>query len=180
MLGHKAIIKFWFEEIDPSFWWFKDVTFDQKITERFSGIHAKAIRCELFDWRQEAEGRLAEVIALDQFSRNMFRDSPLSFAYDSLALALSQEAISIGADQALSLIQRSFLYLPFMHSESLKIHEVALDLYQKNGIQANLDFEIKHYDIIKKFGRYPHRNKLLGRVSSNEELEFLEQKGTVF
>jgi uncharacterized protein (DUF924 family) len=180
MLGYNAIIKFWFEEIDPSLWWSKDAAFDQKITEGFSGIHAKATRCELFGWRQETEGRLAEVIVIDQFSRNMFRNSPLSFAYDSLALALSQEAISISADQALSPIQRSFLYLPFMHSESLTIHEIALDLYKKNGIQANLDFEIKHYDIIKKFGRYPHRNKLLGRVSSNEELEFLERQGTVF
>jgi uncharacterized protein (DUF924 family) len=155
ILGYNAIIKFWFEEIDQSLWWFKDVTFDQKITERFSGIHAKAIRCELFGWRADAEGRLAEVIVLDQFSRNMFRDSPLSFAYDSLALALSQEAISIGADQTLSPIQRGFLYLPFMHSESLKIHEVALDLYQKNGIQANLDFELKHYAIIKNLVATP-------------------------
>jgi uncharacterized protein (DUF924 family) len=85
---------------------------------------------------------LAKIIVLDQFSRNMFRDSPLSFAHDSLALALSQEAISVGADQELSQIRRSFLYMPFMHSESLMIHEIVVDLYKKNGIQANLDFEI--------------------------------------
>ena len=96
------ILKFWFEEIDPSLWWSKNDELDQRIRERFAEIHAKAIRCELFDWRKDAEGRLAEIVVLDQFSRNMFRDSPLSFANDSLALALSQEAISVGADQDLS------------------------------------------------------------------------------
>jgi uncharacterized protein (DUF924 family) len=149
------ILKFWFEEIDPSLWWSKNDELD-------------------------AAGRLAEIIVLDQFSRNMFRDSPLSFANDSLALALSQEAISAGADQSLSPIQRSFLYMPFMHSESLIIHEIAMDLYQKNGIQSNLDFEIKHQDIIKRFGRYPHRNKILGRASNKAEIEFLKQLGSGF
>jgi uncharacterized protein (DUF924 family) len=125
------ILKFWFEEVDPSLWWSKNDELDQRIRERFAEIHAKAIRCELFDWRKDAAGRLAEIIVLDQFSRNMFRDSPLSFANDSLALALSQEAISVGADQQLSPLHRSFLYMPFMHSESLIIHEIARDLYEK-------------------------------------------------
>ena len=177
---YPTILKFWFEEIDQSLWWSKNEAFDQQIRERFAGIHAQAMRCELFAWRKNAEGRLAEIIVLDQFSRNMFRDSPLSFANDSLALALSQEAISMGADQALTPIQRGFLYMPFMHSESLIIHEMAVDLYKKNGIQANLDFEIKHQDIIKKFGRYPHRNKILGRASTGEEIEFLKQPGSGF
>ena len=154
--------------------------FDQRIRERFAEIHAKAIRYELFDWRKDAEGRLAEIIVLDQFSRNMFRDSPLSFAHDSLALALSQEAISVGADQQLSPLHRSFLYMPFMHSESLIIHEIARDLYEKNGIEPNIDFEIKHQKVIKKFGRYPHRNKILERVSTKEEIEFLKQPGSGF
>jgi uncharacterized protein (DUF924 family) len=154
--------------------------FDQRICERFAEIHAKAIRCEFFDWRKDAEGRLAEIIVLDQFSRNMFRDSPLSFALDSLALALSQEAISVGADQQLSPLHRSFLYMPFMHNESLIIHEIAMDLYEKNGIELNIDFEIKHQKVIKKFGRYPHRNKILERVSTKEEIEFLKQPGSGF
>ena len=174
------ILKYWFEEIDRSHWWSKNDAFDQRIRERFAGIHAKAIRCELFDWRKDAEGRLAKIIVLDQFSRNMFRDSPLSFANDSLALALSQEAISVGANQKLSPIQRSFLYMPFMHSESLIIHEMAMDLYKKNGIQSDLDFEIKHREVLKKFGRYPHRNKILSRVSTEEEIEFLKQPGSGF
>jgi uncharacterized protein (DUF924 family) len=110
----------------------------------------------------------------------MFRDSPLSFANDSLALALSQEAISAGADQALNPIQRGFLYMPFMHSESLIIHEIAMDLYQKNGIPSFFDFEKKHMEIIKKFGRYPHRNRLVGRVSTEEEIDFLKQPGSGF
>lgn len=177
---YQEISKFWFEEIDQSLWWSKDEQFDQKIIERFSDIHEKAIHCELFEWRKIAEGRLAEIIILDQFSRNIFRDSPLAFANDSLALTLSQEAISVQADKELNPTQRSFFYMPFMHSESLKIHEIAMDLYQKNGIQFNLDFEIKHKEIIERFGRYPHRNKILGRVSTEEEIKFLKQKGSDF
>jgi len=174
------ILKFWFEEIDHSQWWSKNDEFDQQIRERFAEIHAQAIRCELFAWRKDAAGRLAEIIVLDQFSRNLFRNSPLSFANDSLALVLSQEAISVGVDQELSPIQRSFLYMPFMHSESLLIHGIAMDLYQKNGIPSYYDFEIKHQDIIKRFGRYPHRNKILGRVSTKEEIEFLKHPGSGF
>lgn len=110
----------------------------------------------------------------------MYRGSPLSFANDSLALALSQEAIAAGADKVLTPIERSFLYMPYMHSESLKIHAVAMVLYQKNGIQSNVDFEIKHKQIIEKFGRYPHRNSLLSRESTAEEIEFLKQPGSGF
>jgi uncharacterized protein (DUF924 family) len=177
---YQEILKFWLEEIDRSLWWLKNDDFDQLINERFSEIHARAIRCELFEWRKTAEGRLAEIIVLDQFSRNMFRDTPLSFANDSLALILSQEAISVGADKELSSIQRSFIYMPFMHSESLRIHEVAIDLYKTNGIQSNLEFEIKHKEIIERFGRYPHRNRILGRASTAEEIEFLNQPGSGF
>ena len=177
---YREILRFWFEETDPAKWWAKDETFDLSIRARFAEIHARATRCELFEWRVEARGRMAEIIVLDQFSRNMFRGSPLSFANDALALALAQEAIAARAEQALSPIERSFLYLPFMHSESLKIHEVAMELYRKNGIQGNLDFEIKHKQIIERFGRYPHRNAILGRQSTEEEIEFLKQPGSGF
>ncbi len=177
---HSEILKFWFEEIEPSQWWKKDVDFDRMLIERFSGIHASAARCELFDWRATPQGRLAEIIILDQFSRNMFRDSPLAFANDSLALALAQEAVSAGADQAMMPVQRSFFYMPYMHSESLKIHEVAVDLFERNGIQGSLDFELKHKGIIEKFGRYPHRNDVLGRVSTAAEIEFLKLPGSGF
>jgi uncharacterized protein (DUF924 family) len=177
---YSEVLKFWFEEIDPSQWWKKDDAFDKSIIDRFADIHAMASRCELFGWRTAARGRLAEIIVLDQFSRNMFRGSPLSFAQDPLALALAQEAISTRADKALSPVERSFLYMPFMHSESLKMHEVAMDLFRDNGMPSSLDFEIRHKQIIERFGRYPHRNNILGRESTAEEIEFLKQPGSGF
>lgn len=177
---YEDVLHFWFEEIEPALWWKKDEEFDQLITQRFSALHTSACRCELFAWRTTPKGRLAEIIVLDQFSRNMFRDSSLAFANDSLALALAQEAISTSADQQLTPVERSFLYLPFMHSESLVIHEQAVVLYEKNGIANNLDFEIKHKNIIERFGRYPHRNKVLRRESTAEEKEFLKLPGSGF
>jgi uncharacterized protein (DUF924 family) len=176
----KDIIQFWFEDIEQSKWFVKDVEFDALIRKKFSNIHYSAHQCELYSWRKTAKGRLAEIIILDQFSRNMFRDSEKAFAYDALALGLSQEAIELGIDKELSPIERSFLYMPFMHSESLIIHEVAVTLYRANGIQNNVDFEIMHKDIIEKFGRYPHRNKILGRESTESEIKFLTQAGSSF
>jgi uncharacterized protein (DUF924 family) len=177
---YREILKFWFEEIEPSQWWKRDENLDRVIIERFSDVHYRATHCELFEWRKDARGRLAEVIVLDQFSRNMFRGSPLSFAYDPLALVLAQEAVSIGADALLNQNERSFLYMPFMHSESLKIHEVATGLFRKNGNQNSLDFEMRHKTIIERFGRYPHRNSILGRDSTEEEIQFLKQPGSGF
>lgn len=177
---HEEILRFWFEELEPAQWWAKDEQLDRLIIARFATVHTQATRCELYRWRKNPRGRLAEIIILDQFSRNMFRDSPLSFAYDPLALALAQEAISAGVEQDLPQQERSFLYLPFMHSESLKIHEVAVGLYQNNGLQGNLDYELKHKKIIERFGRYPHRNRVLGRESTTEEIAFLQQPGSGF
>jgi uncharacterized protein (DUF924 family) len=179
-MAYQEIIAFWFEELEPVSWWKKDDAFDAQLIERFSGIHARASRCELFEWRGQPEGRLAEIIVLDQFSRNMFRGTAGAFATDAMSLTLSQEAISCAADQALTPVQRSFLYMPFMHSESLQIHEIAVELFRKNGIQNNVDFEISHKKIIEKFGRYPHRNKILGRQSTAEEIEFLSRPGSSF
>ena len=178
--SHQEVLAFWFEELSNKQWWVKDPELDREITERFADLHAAAARCELFAWRQSAPGRLAEVIVLDQFSRNMFRDTADSFAYDPLALALAQEAVAAGADTALDPGQRSFLYMPYMHSESLLIHDVAVQLFTKNGVQSSLDFEFKHRRIIERFGRYPHRNDILGRKSSPQELEFLSQPGSGF
>ena len=179
-MKYQDIISFWFEEIEQAQWWIKSLEFDKQIIDKFTCIHSAAVHCELFSWRTTPEGRLAEIIILDQFSRNMFRDTPQSFATDSLALVLSQEAIGVRADRQLNQVQRSFLYMPFMHSESLLIHEVAVDLYKDNGVQANLDFEIKHKNIIERFGRYPHRNTILGRQSTVDELEFLTQPNSSF
>jgi uncharacterized protein (DUF924 family) len=177
---YKEIIKFWFEEIDSSKWWIKDETFDQLLRDRFLDLHTQANRCELFHWRQSPLGRLAEIIVLDQFSRNMFRGQPEAFASDSLALVLAQEAIFLKADQQLQSKQKSFLYMPYMHSESLIIHQQALELFSQEGLQNNYNFELKHQQIIQRFGRYPHRNEILNRVSSAEELEFLKQPGSSF
>jgi uncharacterized protein (DUF924 family) len=177
---YREILDFWFNEIEAALWWKKDEDFDALLCERFSEVHTRAVRCELFDWRREPGGRLAEIIVLDQFSRNMFRESARAFATDAMSLTLSQEAIACGADQALTPLQRSFLYMPFMHSESLQIHEVAVELFRKNGNKNNLEFEFKHKKIIERFGRYPHRNKVLGRQSTAEEIEFLSQPGSGF
>ncbi|RMH18945.1 MAG: DUF924 domain-containing protein, partial [Gammaproteobacteria bacterium] len=125
-------------------------------------------------------GRLAEIIVLDQFSRNLYREDPRAFAQDALALALSQEAIAQEADQALSASQKAFLYMPFMHSESAIIHEMALKLFDQPGLEGNLDFEIQHKTIIDQFGRYPHRNAILGRSSTEAEQKFLQNPGAGF
>lgn len=176
----QEIIDFWFKEIEPARWWIKDTSFDNDINNKFLHVHEAARQCELVPWRETASGRLAEIIVLDQFSRNMYRDTPQAFAYDGIALALSQEAIAMGADKQLSPIEKSFLYMPFMHSESLVIHETAVTLYQANGIASNVEFELKHKEIIERFGRYPHRNIILSRKSTAEELEFLSQPNSSF
>jgi uncharacterized protein (DUF924 family) len=177
---YKEITTFWFEEISQTQWWKKDVQFDQLIASRFSDVHGQASRCELYGWRQTAEGRLAEIIVLDQFSRNIYRNSPLSFATDSMALVLAQEAIRVGADKEVSEGVRSFFYMPYMHSESAVIHKEAVSLYQAYGNEDNLKFELRHKAIIDRFGRYPHRNEILGRDSKVEEVEFLSQPESSF
>lgn len=180
MIAATDILNFWFDEIDPAKWWKKDVIFDQLIRDRFSGTYAKAHHCELFEWRQTAEGRLAEIIVLDQFSRNMFRGTPEAFASDSLALALAQEAVATRADVELNDQYRAFLYMPYMHSESPLMHEIAVELFSQIDTKGNLESELKHKAIIDRFGRYPHRNEILGRQSTTEELAFLQQPGSGF
>jgi uncharacterized protein (DUF924 family) len=179
-MNYQFVIKFWFEEIDPKKWWKKDESFDQIIIDRFYETHKAAVSCELFEWRKKPTGRLAEIIVLDQFSRNMFRNSPQSFAYDNLALALAQESVAQKADEAVKEDQRFFFYMPFMHSESPQIHELAVKLFSQKGLESGLEYELKHKAIIDKFGRYPHRNKILNRESTPEELEFLKQPGSSF
>lgn len=175
-----TVLTFWFEELNKEQWFVKDPELDQQIRDVFGKLHQMAACCELYPWRQEPRGRLAEIIVLDQFSRNIYRDSPQAFACDPLALGLAQEAIHLGLDQELTPTEQSFLYMPFMHSESLAIHDVAMRLYDQDGLEENLQFEIKHRDIIERFGRYPHRNAIVGRASTDEELEFLQQPGSGF
>lgn len=177
---YQDIISFWFKEIEPRQWWAKDDQFDQLIRERFSSVHDQAVKCELFGWRKAPRGRLAEIIVLDQFSRNMFRETPKAFSQDQMALILAQEAISLGIDTKLEIKERSFLYMPFMHSESLVIHDQAETLYRRLGESSSLEFELKHKRIIERFGRYPHRNEILGRDSTQEERDFLQEPGSRF
>jgi uncharacterized protein (DUF924 family) len=175
-----AVLQFWFEELTPDDWFRRDPSLDRKIVERFGPTLHAAARCELFQWRGSAHGRLAEVLVLDQFSRNIHRDTAAAFANDTLALALAQEAIARGCDLELPVPQRVFLYLPWMHSESALLHEQALRLFATPGMEMNLEFERKHKVIIDRFGRYPHRNDVLGRRSTPEEIEFLTQPGSAF
>ena len=173
------VLQFWFVECLPAQWWKADPAFDRLIAERFGLLHEKAGRSELVAWRATPEGRLAEVIVLDQFSRNLHRGTPLAFAADPLALALAQEAVAVGADLALPEAQRAFLYMPYMHSESAAVHAVAEPLFAERA-PTHLDAERRHRAIIERFGRYPHRNAVLGRASTAEELEFLKQPGSRF
>ena len=174
------VLSFWFETLQAAQWWQVDPALDQLIAQRFGATLQRAKACELHAWRETPQGRLAEVIVLDQFSRNIHRGTPLAFAADPLALGLAQEAIRVGADQALEPARKAFLYMPFMHSESLPIHEMAVTLFESAGLSFNLDFERKHMAIIQRFGRYPHRNAILGRPSSPEESQFLTEPGSSF
>lgn len=174
------VLAFWFEETPPKQRWVSDPGFDGLIRKRFASVLDQARRGELFGWRTRPEGRLAEVIVLDQFSRNIYRDTPQAFAQDPMALALAQEAIATGAEKALPQLERSFLLMPFMHSESRLIHEWAEKLFRQYGPEDSYKFELWHKAIIDRFGRYPHRNVVLARESTAEEIEFLRQPGSNF
>lgn len=174
------VLHFWFEELEPRQHWVKDATLDENIAARFGALHDQAKNGELEAWRSTSEGRLAEILLLDQFSRNIYRDEPESFACDALARRLSMEAIQSGADKLLSVDQRAFLYMPLMHSEEKEDHQLALKVFDQPGLENSLDFERRHWRIIERFGRYPHRNELLGRDSTPEEHNFLTEPGSRF
>lgn len=176
----ETVLSFWFGEVSPPQWWAKSDDFDRLISARFGAVHAAAARGELFEWRASASGRLAEIIVLDQFSRNLYREQAQAFACDSMALVLAQTALALKADLDLPVPRRTFLYMPYMHSESSVIHSIAMSLFATPGLEGNLAFELKHKDIIDRFGRYPHRNAALGRPSTPQELEFLAMPGSSF
>jgi len=180
MNAHTEVLTFWFEQIEPKQWWVVDAAFDGLVRARFDGRLRQAAAGELWEWRSSARGRLAEVIVLDQFSRNIHRGTPAAFAQDPQALALAQEAVAGGALQALNEVERTFLLMPYMHSESRRVHVEADALFRQFAPAQNHEFELRHKAIIDRFGRYPHRNAILGRVSSAEETEFLQQPGSSF
>ena len=176
----QPILHFWFEELTAKQHFVKDAALDETIRARFGDTLEAAARCELFAWRATPEGRLAEIIVLDQFSRNVYRDTPRAFAQDALALVLAQELVARTQDRSLPSAQRVFAYMPYMHSESALVHTQAVALFTQLGIPDNLNFELRHKAIIDRFGRYPHRNAILGRSSSAEELAFLSEPGSSF
>lgn len=180
LAASQQVLDFWFEELTPKQWFIKSDDLDRGIVERFGDTLAAAARCECWQWRETPAGRVAEIVVLDQFSRNIHRDTPSAFAQDPLALALAQELISRGEDDALPLTRRIFAYMPFMHSESLAIHDQAVKLFDQPGMEEQLDYEHRHRAIVERFGRYPHRNAILGRESTPEEIEFLRQPGSSF
>jgi uncharacterized protein (DUF924 family) len=174
------VLEFWFKEIEPRNWWVVDPAFDELLRSRFAGLLQQAAAGELSAWRTSARGRLAEVIALDQFSRNVYRGMPQAFAQDPQALALAQEAVAGGSLPELNEVERTFLLMPYMHSESRRVHVQAEALFKQFAPEENYRFELRHKAIVDRFGRYPHRNQVLGRASSEEEVEFLKQPGSSF
>lgn len=170
------IVSFW-REAGPERWFEKDKEFDEIITTEFLVIHEMAAREELRAWEANAEGALALVVLLDQFPRNMFRNSVRAFATDPFARAVADRAIARGFDTATEEALRQFFYLPFMHSESLADQDRSLQLYEALGDAEQLQFAARHRNIIIRFGRFPHRNHLMNRATTPAEHEFLKGGG---
>ncbi len=188
---YQDVLDFWFGPPDSEgygkpvkAWFIKKQAFDQEIRERFGQTLQQACHGELDDWQDRPLSCLALVIVLDQFSRNLFRKQPQSFAQDSQALAIAKRAIAQGFDQQVLPVQRVFFYLPFEHSETIHDQEKCLELFasleKEPHCESFIDYAQKHYDVIEKFGRFPHRNAILGRTSTAAEEEFLEQPGSSF
>ena len=170
------VLDFWFG-VDPKKWYAKDDAFDDEIRERFLSTYEAAAAGRLADWEEMPESALALVIVLDQFSRNMFRGSPRTFAADALALAVANHAVERGFDRKLELQKRNFLYLPFMHSENLVDQERCVELSRQRADANTLKYAQLHEDIIRRFGRFPHRNAVLRRTTTPEEQAFLDAGG---
>jgi len=171
------VLEFWFGE--PANWWKKDPAFDAEIVDRFGELHAAIERGDHEDWRATPSGALAYVIVLDQFSRNMFRGTARMFASDAQALAAARDAVERHHDADLPADRRAFLYMPFMHSEDLADQERGVALFEALS-PGQTKYSVAHRDIVARFGRFPHRNEILGRTSTPEELEFLTQPGSSF
>ncbi|MCG6503409.1 DUF924 family protein [Kingella pumchi] len=176
----QTVLDFWFAEENQPFWFQKSDDFDQAVRSRFAGLLAQAAQSELYRWRDSLHGRLAEIIVLDQFPRNLHRNSPAAFAHDNMAVALAQEAVRQSGFADMAERERHFMLMPLMHSESRIVHQQAEALFKQYTSDYAYQFELKHKVIIDRFGRYPHRNAVLGRPSSAEEIEFLKQPDSSF
>jgi uncharacterized protein (DUF924 family) len=194
-----AVLEFWFPPDGAranALWWGKDARLDAEIRERFGATLAAAKAGQLDDWAATARGRVALIIVLDQLSRNIHRGDPQTYDADEQARKLTLEGLALGHDRELSAIERLFFYMPLEHSEQLEhqeqcvalMRQLAEDVAAQPGVEAGqrarfvsfIDFAIRHRDIVARFGRFPHRNALLGRSSTTEELEFLKQPGSGF
>jgi uncharacterized protein (DUF924 family) len=184
------VLRFWFGEGPPYAnrpeWFRKSDDFDREIERRFAPLIDAALRDELQAWAADTDSALARVIVLDQFTRNVHRNTPTAFAGDTLALAAAQAMVAAGQDRALAPVQRVFVYLPFEHAEDLAAQARSVDLFAALAADAHaagdgwLDYARRHQVIVARFGRFPHRNAILGRPSTPEETDFLKQPGSSF
>jgi uncharacterized protein (DUF924 family) len=180
--SRQDVLHFWFVESQPSQWFQKNDAFDKQIRDRFSMIVDMA-RDGLCDgWAVDAEGALALCIVLDQFPRNIFRNSAEAFASDEKALNIAKRAIRNGFDQVLPPIKRRFIYLPFEHSEAMEDQDRSVALFEtmRDEDPVGYEYALRHRDVIARFGRFPHRNSALGRASTAEEVAYLKQPGAGF
>ncbi len=183
----KRLLAFWFGSAEPeqmatsrSEWWKKDETFDRLIQQEFSSLYNRAVSGELEDWKESPLGCVALVILLDQFPRNMFRGSARSFESDEAARNVTRHVLDQEWDEDLPFAARLFLYLPLEHSENIDHQNAAVALISQLGDENYTDYAEKHRVIIKRFGRFPHRNEILGRESTQEEITFLQEPGSRF
>ena len=179
-MEYQKVLDFWFCETSQEKWFTRDEQFDEIVSTRFRSCWQAACRGECYTWRESLEGRLAEIIVLDQFSRNLNRNRAEAWAQDTMALVLSQEALRQPEWQQLETAQKAFLLMPWMHAESRLIHEKATELFDSLGDAEYSRHERQHRDIIARFGRYPHRNQWLGRTSTAEEIAYLSEHALPF
>lgn len=176
-MDYNTVIDFWFDKKTEPLWFNSTKEFDEKIKSEFLSIYHQAKESQLSEWQQQPLGALALVIILDQFPLNMFRGKAESFATESLSRQVAALAINEGLDSELTLKQKAFLYMPYMHSEEIEDQEQSLILYNQAGLEYNYKFAQHHYDIVRQFGRFPHRNAILGRESSIEEINYMNSDG---
>lgn len=177
----QAIIDFWFVQHGPGDWFAENPDFDEAIRQNFLTVYEQLSKSGLPEhWRQSAQGYLAAILVLDQFPRNLFRQQPRAFATDAQALELAREAVTVGLDRELPETQRVFVYMPFQHSEVLADQQRSCELFRELGNDYYTDYAVRHLEVIQRFGRFPHRNAILGRENTVAEQAYLAQPGSGF
>ncbi len=174
----REILDLWFSGRARPMWFNSTVEFDRKVRERFEPTYQVGKRGELADWERDADGALALVILFDQFPHHMYREQPESFVMEAQARAIARRIIWRELDRTLAPERQAFAYLPFMHSENLDDQEQSVQLFSQPELENNLKWALHHRDIVQRFGRFPHRNAILGRTSTAAELEYLQSKGS--